>query len=1353
MRQPSAANDGGGNGSLTMAAEHDRDGFEELAKRPPSKAKKVFFWTIVIFFTVLITPFVLVVLFGPSVAASAVPGIIRSASEDIDGTLEVDTVKLSWFDGAELDGLRLLDTDGSVIGRFDAHTNRGILSFLKDPNDLGELRLSGELNLIREQDGRFNLERVLNIPANGSGFSNGPVKPEYSYEPPNGGGADIRIGDAEFDIPVDVRLLAKDIIVRIKDPELLEATGGRFDAFAFEGVTIDLEASRDGSGKAELLFPYALTGTENASGQIELSSRTDSNGVITSNAVLEGDLLSGSFRVIVDQDRLWLSEPGALTVSPILTGWLSELDDRLRFESAPMIEASIPTLSVPHDEPHLAAMDASIRIGPSTGMLTIEENGQPDTPFDVSLVTMHLVVDPERGTLRLTGDGSARVDGRSAGAFTADFTVAEIVDPSGLLVPKSVEGGISIDGVASPLLQAFLSEDAPDLEALVGPEFAIGIETETERDSGDIFADIAIRSLHARANAPLRLTETAINATGDIEIEHENLGAALALLLEPDLLETLDLEPIGKGSVTVKDFAVGMKLEPRRADLASMEADINVEARELSISPTELGPTQVPELSLDLMVRPDERIAVRSGGEARLPNAVVTLVADVELASLGQLLEDDDLRPSGQIEISGLPSRLAGLAEASLGELVPNLVGTELGLTLAMEDRGAGQTDIEANVESPGLSARAWASVRGRPTAPEAVEIDGATATLALTDPSVEALTRGTGIEALLERPATVDITIEPMTIALDGTEVANFNARLESDLALSSLSLPNDKGRREMGSVSLTSSMTVNANTAGPIDARLTAEIDAGGATGTLIGELTRSGERDDRIDARLELRDLPTEPAAGLAGIMDAALLSALLGESASLQIETSFDPIQGLPEGGRLSIDSPNLRTRSPVEVTVTNGIAQLAEPAVIEGTITQSLLDALGSGDNPDATRLAAAAEYNLGIDMLSIAVDGREPFAPGTGPLRISLSSPGIGVLSRYGAEAGLDRFDLEFERLAASPTDAAISLKAIGREGGEEAPITFEGAIGDLFGQAGDLRPRLAVIDGALRAPALPVAVLDAFMGADGRIAELLGPNAELVGQFDALSATRGSLEIELQSPRTSVRIAGSVRDGLLELTGDSGMDQRIVTAAMGRMITRDFPALPTIEKTAAHQPATVQPASLRVPLDGEPARLNGTLRIDPGVALLTRSDRLASVLNLPQTTNVGERLEPVDLLFNNGVMHIPRYTIPLGEFDIVIEGTHDLVTSELDLTLWAPLGSLTDEAAGELNLGLGGAFAKIAGATIKEATMVPIRFKGPSSSPSIKVDVGELVESLPGRIIDDSIIERGIDGLLNGIR
>ncbi|TVQ76054.1 MAG: hypothetical protein EA380_09445 [Phycisphaeraceae bacterium] len=363
----------------------------------------------------------------------------------------------------------------------------------------------------------------------------------------------------------------------------------------------------------------------------------------------------------------------------------------------------------------------------------------------------------------------------------------------------------------------------------------------------------------------------------------------------------------------------------------------------------------------------------------------------------------------------------------------------------------------------------------------------------------------------------------------------------------------------------------------------------------------------------------------------------------------------------------------------------------------------------------------------------------------------------IGIIARrIGAMVFLDRYDRRavlplsaaFVRLQDTPAQLDFQwLSAEEREEGERPSLLVEGVVTQLGDEAGRPTPDRAKIESLKAFGTLPTALVDALMNQGGALTDLLGPSiqADIVGANISRTEGGGTIEARMQSENARAILLGDVvvdeSGAVLRLRPES--DMRLVTispATSGRLLGRLLPMLASFEKTAAEEPMFVSTTGLSIPMDGNMQSLNGTMKIDPGTV---RFETIRLVARLLEATRnnprglIGERLEPFEVVFENGVAKFERFRIPTGEFNFEVSGSVDLVRDRMDVRLFVPFYALSREFSPALSAVPG----------VERLTMVPVRMVGPRSDPRTEIDVQSMLREAP-RIL----LESAGDDLLRNI-
>lgn len=108
----------------------------------------------------------LVVAFLPTLISTGTgtTKIVEQINQQIPGHVEIDDMKLAWLKGQSLQGVRLYDPAGDVVGSIDEVRleDVGLIALARGTRDLGIVAIEGgAVSLIEDEDGSTNLDRAL----------------------------------------------------------------------------------------------------------------------------------------------------------------------------------------------------------------------------------------------------------------------------------------------------------------------------------------------------------------------------------------------------------------------------------------------------------------------------------------------------------------------------------------------------------------------------------------------------------------------------------------------------------------------------------------------------------------------------------------------------------------------------------------------------------------------------------------------------------------------------------------------------------------------------------------------------------------------------------------------------------------------------------------------------------------------------------------------------------------------------------------------------------------------------------------------------------------------------------------
>lgn len=773
---------------------------------------------------------------------------------------------------------------------------------------------------------------------------------------------------------------------------------------------------------------------------------------------------------------------------------------------------------------------------------------------------------------------------------------------------------------------------------------------------------------------------------------------------------------------------------------------------------------------------------VKLGANLTLP-AVFAALGGVKAAPDASLAQK--LGPAlalGRIELTGLPASIAdalpraGANDTGKGALVREAVGDTIGLIIESAQPGADTMQVKATVQG------SHANLAVQSVFEKSGIVASASGAGTISPGLVGALIAGNAPDKpRLRAPASYTITTEPLTVPFDATgspDIAKAGV-LKARAAVSGQAVV-ESGTQAYGvqDFAVNASLPVSALGAGSGGA---ASLDASGgllsADGTQMGaliakaalplgaNLTLAGPAD--IEVRLnEVNTVGLDRALG-----QPLLVSGALGPSAAIAATTRITPPGGKPVGvaealskadlaADVTLNSQRLEIKRPLRARAEGDRITLESPEPIVWTIDPAWFDrfVLGKGQSKAQGKaetdlaLAAPARAELVITRAVVARTNAErgiagPMYPGIFALDSTARIHTLELVDSRSVRTQMNDAVLKLESASSTPGqpiainfDLSFAKLAIVPDASKAGPGggVVRGSIAGLATAQGVLDTANPIITASGEIRSLPSALIDAFSVKNGLPGEILGPSVNFALNAKDFSRAGGSLVVSAAStetgavvdngvtkqlPRAEMAIRGVSQNGVL--VGPLNVVLRKVDVGLDKRLSGVLPIVADVEKRFEDRPASVASPQLAIPLDGDTAKLNGTLAIDPGDARFKTSGVFGSLLRAVKARDQGkvlQRLQPVNLTITNGVITYPRWEFPMGEFKMEIEGTVDLPKNYVDMIAWVPIGQLADDVSG--------VFSKIpgvgtAGNTLNQATMVPIRFSGPMGNTKTSPDVG----------------------------
>jgi len=610
------------------------------------------------------------------------------------------------------------------------------------------------------------------------------------------------------------------------------------------------------------------------------------------------------------------------------------------------------------------------------------------------------------------GSLTGTYDGKPFGTVVLDLCALGILSDAGALRPedpRQIRGRLVFDGLPTALLQPFADPHDIDLAQVFGPAIAADCRLgrvapgavpaaniasvapagqtsrsdqlqESLESSSDPYFAATIKSELTHAWIDLYIATGSIRVRNKgITVESEAAGYLVRRFAPRSDDRPIDIRGQGRAMAYVQQLEI--PLNGNKPDLAQASADVRLVVGELEVVP---GPGADPVAleSLDSQVRLspgplltagiDYRFAYqgrksRAFGSFELPGL---MVADAG-AELGVSFNAKSVRPVGKLEVSAVPTSLAGLASSDAAKVAEAVFGPTIALTVAAASSAAqdGPPELVIDVDSPGCTA---------------------SGVIAFDDARI--VTGDEGISVVVQRPADVLNTLNPPPQDPSAPR-ASFAGDQPVSLTVTGLVVPLPGAGSPGGASPLpaaTISLSVPALEAGFTDpgasgaearaerlsiSDLTAQasLTPDGSAGVQVNGVVAHGDERSNISGRIGLAKLfsgdysidltRTEPSGKLVAEHvpvslvafispeHAALARDVVGESATLSISAAPSP----RKDGRLfdiRLESPRLAAQSAVSATA--GLISIG-PTHADATVTPGAVAGIArhfaTPDNP------------------------------------------------------------------------------------------------------------------------------------------------------------------------------------------------------------------------------------------------------------------------------------------------------------------------------------------------------------------------------------------------------------------
>ncbi|MBX3388591.1 MAG: hypothetical protein KF691_03955 [Phycisphaeraceae bacterium] len=946
---------------------------------------------------------------------------------------------------------------------------------------------------------------------------------------------------------------------------------------------------------------------------------------------------------------------------------------------------------------------------------------------------------------------------------------------TGILQPI-VSGALASSGVALDLPRDIGPTADVDLTAKT-ESGVIDLDVNARAQSAEAIAELRVtdQALAARGKGiSLRLANAGAiaartlkspnlslaNPSGQLSLDVTSLNLPLESGTRKPKLDQL----AAQAKATLSGWSLTAQVPPGKDQVRGRPVAIDLRALNADVA---LAPGKGAVVRVDSDASTDGA-PVKIAADLSLPHALDSIGAPKPGGGAGLAQKLGPALAFGHVEVSGLPATLADALPRSaqsattMGALVREAVGDTVTISLD-SSRGADAQamSVKANVQG----ARTSAGVNADINSSAIVAI--ATGKGTLTPGLLDALVSGNAADKpRLRAPVSYSFSTEPLSVPLDaeGSPVLAKAGVLKAKASIPGQAIV-QSGAQAYGlqDFAIQADMPLSALGEGSGGQ---AAASAGGvllsADGSSMGNLDAKATLP--LGANLTLAG-PANVEVGLSGMNTAGLdralgqpllVSGALGPSATIRAATRISPPSGAAIGvaeafskadlaADITLASQRLEIKKPLHARAEGDRLSLESPEPITWTIDPAWFDrfVLGKGQGKQDTdlSLAAPARAELVVSKAVIARTNTErgiqgPAFPGVFALDATARLPSLELVDSRSVRTQMGdavlkvlsgpaspgqpislAFDLGFGKLAVVP-DPAKS----GPGGG-----TIKGTISGISTPTGLIEASNPIITAKGDIRSLPSALVDAFSVKNGLPGEILGPSVNVALDAQNFSKAGGSVSFSAKStetgavsengattqrPRAEMSLKGNAQNGVL--VAPLNITLRRVDLGLEKRLSDVLPMIADVEKRYEDKQAVISSPQLAIPLDGNTAKLNGTLNIDPGDARFKTSGTFGALLRAIKTKDQGkifQRLKPLNLSITDGVITYPRWTFPMGEFNMDIEGTVDLPQSYVDMVAWVPVGQLVEDVAGVFNRipGVG-----TAGNMINQSTMVPIRFKGP---------------------------------------
>lgn len=602
--------------------------------RPPARrmgfGRKVLFGGL----GTLVVLLLLVIVFLPNIAAGLAPGIISSqARKQINGTVNVSDVSLSWTGPQRIGTLVVRSADGKEVANLQAIATLGLLDVVGGLGDLGEVRLSGRASLVRNADGTTTLDQLIKDRPAQPAPSTGPSEPATLPQ-------DLKVRVVVDKLDVDLRdeMLAQQTNGAVAGVEVRDFSGtAQVQVGGPAQVDLKAQTSTVGTGGTAaaggaLVIQGQITNWSNKSGKLTLESASVDasvnaddlsmavidavaglNGKLTqavgarldATVIAKGGLDGGVVEIkaqgpnlVVDaqavvKDNL-LTTPAPITIRASgqgLNAFRPEIEkalgpDRFSVGAMPDVRVALSDVRIklPRDSQPIDLRGSSLNLvaetGAVQGTIRLDAAGQPQ-PFEIQPFRAEVRAPDLGGRIDVKAATSASIGGQPAGSLNVDMTAAGLLNQAGAPaggMPASLNGTLALTNLRTDLAQPFVASAGLNLPADIGPTLDLQLVAQSAQPADATPGALPPTNLEfkaassgLKADGGIQVSGNAVRSVGDgITLRLQNAASIAARLAPADSgLSIIQGNAAGAGELTARITGLQIPLDQERKPVAA----------------------------------------------------------------------------------------------------------------------------------------------------------------------------------------------------------------------------------------------------------------------------------------------------------------------------------------------------------------------------------------------------------------------------------------------------------------------------------------------------------------------------------------------------------------------------------------------------------------------------------------------------------------------------------------------------------------------------------------------------------------------------------------------------------------